>query len=188
MYFNLSNENKNKSGVYRITNIKNNRVYIGSTIQTFEERYYEHVKSLRKNKHSNKFLQRDFNLHKEEDYIFKLTEIVLGTESEIRGREQVYLDLYYDAANKCYNLNKFAISKGPWSNNPDQTKAKISKSVKAYYANNPDAREKILTRSKSESHIKQFLENSFTPEAKAKRIKNTYFIHDCICIFLFNLW
>jgi len=62
-----------KSGIYKILNIKNNKVYIGSTTN-FNKRKNEHLKRLRKNKHENKYLQRAFNKYKEDNIKFELIE------------------------------------------------------------------------------------------------------------------
>ena len=58
--------------VYKILNLKNNRVYIGSTVD-FEIRKAEHLGQLRSNKHINRFLQSDFNIYGEENFSFSLS-------------------------------------------------------------------------------------------------------------------
>jgi len=49
-----------KSGVYKITCLANNRVYIGSS-NNIHRRIIEHKSDLKLNKHHNRFLQKDYN-------------------------------------------------------------------------------------------------------------------------------
>ena len=51
---------KKISGVYKITIIVNNKIYIGSAVSIYE-RYYTHIGHLRKGKHRSKHLQSSFN-------------------------------------------------------------------------------------------------------------------------------
>lgn len=55
--------------VYRITNIKTKKVYIGST-GDFEIRRMEHLSQLRQGKHCNRYMQREFNEYKESSFRF----------------------------------------------------------------------------------------------------------------------
>jgi len=47
---------KKKNVIYKITNIINNKIYIGSAAY-YDKRIGDHVSNLRKNKHHNKYLQ-----------------------------------------------------------------------------------------------------------------------------------
>ena len=100
--------NSLKSGVYKLTNKKNNRLYIGSA-KEFKERWNQHTASLRRNKHHNKYLQADFNKCGEETFVFEVIEVIEGTKDDRIIVEQRYIDLHYDKS-KCYNLNKDASS------------------------------------------------------------------------------
>ena len=73
-------------GIYRIVNLKNSKIYIGSTTN-FSRRRKEHVKRLRSNKHNNKHLQASFNKFGEENFKFEILE---KTEDLI-VREQYYI-------------------------------------------------------------------------------------------------
>jgi len=97
-----------KSGIYKLTNKNNNKVYIGSA-KRFKERWNQHAASLRRNKHHNKYLQADFNKCGEEAFVFEVLEVVEGTKQDRLIAEQRFIDLYY-GKNKCYNLNKDASS------------------------------------------------------------------------------
>lgn len=43
MKFNIEKENLNKTGVYKITNLINGKFYIGSTSNSFYNRYHQHL-------------------------------------------------------------------------------------------------------------------------------------------------
>lgn len=48
--------NSNSGGVYKISNLTNGRIYIGSTYR-FKKRYTNHNNQLKSNSHKNTFLQ-----------------------------------------------------------------------------------------------------------------------------------
>jgi len=90
---------ENKAGVYKIESIINNkRIYIGSSI-TILNRKWQHLSSLRRNKHHSKKLQRHFNKYGEDDLVFS---VVLYCEvEEVLQKEQEYLDLFSPYFNNC---------------------------------------------------------------------------------------
>lgn len=101
------------SGIYKITNIINNKFYYGST-NNFKERRADHFSELRNNKHKNSHLQNSFNKHKEKNFIFEVIEN-LSVEF-LQTIEQVYLDKYWDDGVRCYNISKFADCPGRGEN------------------------------------------------------------------------
>lgn len=60
-------------GVYSITNILNNKKYIGKSDNIYV-RWDEHRKDLNKGVHYNKHLQRAWNKYGEENFIFEIIE------------------------------------------------------------------------------------------------------------------
>lgn len=88
-----------KSGVYKITNIKNGKFYIGSSID-INTRWRRHKSDLRNENHPNLYLQRAWNKYGERYFIF---ELCLET-NDLRAVEQKLLDGYFGSAD-CYNLN-----------------------------------------------------------------------------------
>lgn len=46
--------------IYKITNILNNKVYIGQTMQFIEKRITYHFSYLKRNQHSNQYLQKSY--------------------------------------------------------------------------------------------------------------------------------
>lgn len=97
-------EQGNKAGVYRIVNLKNGRVYIGSTSR-FKDRANGHKGNLVYKRHKNTFLQNDFNKCGEEHFVFEVVEVVMEKEERLK-REQFYIDQHYDEQKNCYNLRK----------------------------------------------------------------------------------
>lgn len=61
------------SGIYKITNIENNKVYIGSSKDIYQ-RWTRHRSDLSKNKHHSIHLQRAWNKFGENKFIFEILE------------------------------------------------------------------------------------------------------------------
>lgn len=62
-----------KSGIYTITNLLDNKIYIGYATN-FRKRKGDHISNLRKNKHKNIHLQRAFNRDGESNFKIELLE------------------------------------------------------------------------------------------------------------------
>lgn len=90
-----------KSGTYIIENIKKERFYLGST-KDFNKRKYNHWRLLKSNKHTNAYLQADWNKQSPEDFVFR---ILKRTPIDwVLHEEQILLDKFYDNQNRCYNF------------------------------------------------------------------------------------
>ncbi len=87
--------------VYRILNIRNKRVYIGST-NDFDIRRQEHLGQLRKKKHINRFLQSDFNDFKEESFVFEIVFDYFKTRESMLLKEY---ELILKTQGKNYNIH-----------------------------------------------------------------------------------
>jgi group I intron endonuclease len=119
-----------KSGIYKITNVLNNRVYIGSA-REFKERWKNHQRSLINNKHQNKYLQNDFNkyylLNGNHDFlVFEILELLEGDKRQRTLKEQYYVDKYYDQQKECYNIKKEVLMSDPFYKHNNETKKKLS--------------------------------------------------------------
>lgn len=101
-----------KAGIYRIRNILNGRVYVGSTIN-LKTRLRNHLAMLKAGRHSNSFLSRDFKKCGENSFIFEILEFI-DDSGVLLMVEQKYLDELYDNCNNCYNMRKTATT-GDWS-------------------------------------------------------------------------
>lgn len=76
------------SGIYKITNTKNGKCYIGQTTN-LKTRWQHHRANLRSNKHSNRYLQFAFNKYGEK--YFKYEIICRCEESELDNAERYYI-------------------------------------------------------------------------------------------------
>ena len=79
----------NVCGIYKITNIKNNRIYIGSS-KNILQRWKTHIKELENNNHKNIYLQYDWNEYTKDCFIFEILEEC--SEDTRYSVEQIYLN------------------------------------------------------------------------------------------------
>ena len=91
-----------ETGIYKIKNKTNNKVYIGSAYN-LHLRLYNHCYLLRRNEHHNPHLQSAWNKYKEENFEFSIIEFC--DKEKILDREQIWIDHYksYDQ-NIGYNM------------------------------------------------------------------------------------
>jgi len=91
--------------IYRITNMINNKYYIGSA-ESFARREWQHENDLKRNAHKNPHLQASWNKYGGDAFVFEVLEEIPEGESQLAW-ENKYLSLY--AANyDCYNINQNA--------------------------------------------------------------------------------
>lgn len=94
------------SGIYKITNKLNNKMYVGSSINIYT-RFYEHQKMLEKGIHHSIKLQNSYNKAKDKSiYEYSIIEKV-DDVSNLKDREQYYIDLY-DSYYNGYNCREKA--------------------------------------------------------------------------------
>jgi group I intron endonuclease len=74
--------NLNKSGIYSITNIINNKIYIGSA-KSFSNRWNKHKSDLMANRHHSNHLQNAWNMYKPNNFEFKIIEIIENVKNLI---------------------------------------------------------------------------------------------------------
>lgn len=86
----MKHKNYNIQGIYKITNIVNKKIYIGSAIN-IRKRKNVHFCHLRKNKHHSKYLQNSYNKHGKDNFIFEILELVFD-KHKLLEIEQYYLD------------------------------------------------------------------------------------------------
>jgi group I intron endonuclease len=109
-----------KSGVYKITNVKNGKFYIGSA-KDIDRRWWEHKNDLKKNKHINPKLQHAWDFYGETNFDFIILENVI--ESELFKREQFYLDMFKPYMRDIgYNITPTAGGGDNFTHNPNKEK------------------------------------------------------------------
>ena len=91
-------------GIYCIENITNNRKYIGQSVDV-ERRFREHRNALKKGKHINKFLQRDWVKCTEDSYKIYIIEECL---SDVLNELEIYYIYFYKTCNNKFGYNMTA--------------------------------------------------------------------------------
>ena len=97
--FNIPAELKHKSGIYRISQNIDTKIYVGSA-DNFGGRFHRHTNRLKKDKHENRYLQNFYNKYSEATFTLELVELVEDL-SLLLDREQFWLD-----ETKCYERDK----------------------------------------------------------------------------------
>ena len=78
-----------KPGVYKITNLLNSKIYVGSSVNIYN-RMHLHFSKLRKGKHHNLHLQNAFNKYGRENFSFEI--LILCPKEYLEKAEQWFLD------------------------------------------------------------------------------------------------
>ena len=88
--------------VYKIKNLVNNKVYIGSTVNT-KNREYKHFWMLNKGIHDNEHLQKSFNKYGSKNFVFEIVETC--EEKDLFIKENYYIEFFKSNTFECgYNL------------------------------------------------------------------------------------
>lgn len=128
MKFNYSEEELQKFGIYSITNIVNNKKYIGSTAKSFNSRWKKHITNLKNGGHASHHLQNSWNKYGENNFEFKIEEVVDSLEN-LLNLERDYI-AKYDSYNNGYNENPDP-NFSPMLNK--NTQEKVSEGMKKYW-------------------------------------------------------
>ena len=97
-----SEADNSNCGIYKITNLKNNKGYIGQSTD-IKTRWKNHKLELKNNAHRNSHLQNAFNKYGEEAFEFRILEET--TEENLDDAEEYWIN-YFNSTNpeKGYNL------------------------------------------------------------------------------------
>ncbi|AEO93840.1 homing endonuclease [Bacillus phage G] len=147
-------------GIYCIKNIKNNKVYIGSS-SNMKYRWSRHKSDLNCNRHDNKHLQNSWNKYGENNFIFISLEEIEG--DKLTEREQFYIDKYNSMD------IKFGYNKREASNNgspSEETKRKMSISARNRPKISEETKKKI-----SENNKKMWASGKMSNVVKANKEK-----------------
>ena len=164
--------------VYEIKNINTGKKYIGST-KNFKKRISSHFCKLRKNKHSNTYLQNSFNKNGRES--FKVRVIHECKLAERQKLEQEVFDIYLetDSWDCLYNIAKDAEAPMKGMEFSEEVLQKKSEVMTEMWKN-PEYREKIIRiqkkRCNTKEYKKEFSKRSKEfwkdPETKLKQSKS----------------
>lgn len=124
-----------KSGIYQILNLTNQKCYVGSS-KDIIRRFSWHRGMLKRNKHTNKHLKNAWNKDLENNFVFRILEIVDNpTKDRLEEREDYWID-YYDSMNEGRGYNKQKAQQGSfsekWKNNCKKDFA-IAKTVEYFF-------------------------------------------------------
>jgi group I intron endonuclease len=118
--------------IYKITNTKNQKVYIGQTIQKPCVRFAAHVKELNANKKKNGKFQNAWNKYGKDNFKF---EVILECEaSRLDEYERFYIALFDSFVNG-YNATIGGKQCMEQRRHTDGTKAKLSEHLKRMWNN-----------------------------------------------------
>lgn len=113
------------SGVYKIKNETNGKVYVGST-NNFTKRWFKHRALLRHNKHQNSHLQAAWNKYGESSFTFSIIEEC--PIDSLLSREQFYIDTLHPEYNQTMIAGKVEMT--------EERRKKLSDSLNKIYAEN----------------------------------------------------
>jgi len=103
-YTNYKKINIMTIGIYKITNMVNNKYYIGSS-NNIEKRIQEHKCGLSQNKHHNKHLQAAYNKYGAINFTFEIIDFIKKDRiNSLYDLEQFYLDAVPNWS-KVYNIS-----------------------------------------------------------------------------------
>ena len=134
-----------KGYIYKITNLKNGKFYIGSTLN-FENRKKSHLNSLKNKNHHNIYLSRAFEKYGEESFVFSYKEIEVEDKKHLQLLEERYINFCWNSG-KLYNVSKMGSGGDLISYHPnhDEIVKKTSDTNRKRYAKMTEEERKILS-------------------------------------------
>lgn len=133
----MAKRDKLNPAIYSITNISNNKRYIGSATR-LKERWRVHKYLLRKNKHFNNHLQSSWNKYGEENFNFEIIELI--TDCDISKlvdtliKKEEHFILYYNSNNPKFGYNHRTTCNSNLGNKmSEEQKIKLSIAKKGKY-------------------------------------------------------
>jgi len=137
----------NRMGVYKITNLINGKIYIGSSFD-MGKRWNRHLNELKSNKHHSQKLQRAFNKYGVNNFIFE--ELELCGKENLNEVEQFWLDKF-DSYNQGYNCSPNVKKPMLGKNHSNETK-KIMSSKRLGKILSEETREKLSLSNKGKKY------------------------------------
>jgi group I intron endonuclease len=110
-------------GIYKIVNVKNNKIYIGSSVN-LKSREKRHFWMLRKNIHDNNYLQHSYNKYGKDTFLFDIIEIC--SYEELIVKENFYINKY-NSNNLTFGYNLATVNEFRRNTFNNEVKIKLSK-------------------------------------------------------------
>ena len=111
-----------KTGIYKITNLKNNKIYIGQSVD-IGKRISNHKYKLKKNIHQNIYLQSSFNKYGIDNFSF---EIIEECNRDSLNNREMYWVKHYNSNDRGFGYNVQEPSDDKAYRVSDDTKIKLS--------------------------------------------------------------
>lgn len=119
------------SGIYGIFNVETGRVYVGQGTN-LKERRRSHFNLLKRGEHFNKHLQRSYDAHGRDCFLFKMLKDVPPSRRDLFYWEQYFVD-HYRATSSVYNMTAPACNPRLGGTHSTEARLAISKAKKLYW-------------------------------------------------------
>lgn len=158
--------------IYKITNLVNNKIYIGFTTKSKEDRWKRHISSMNNKKYASSLLYKAIKKYGKEN--FKIEELLSGnySKNELSELEKQYIKNLNSFSINGYNLNEGGQG-GNMYIRTKEIKEKISKTLLGHSYN------KGIPKT-SDHKIK-------LKEANLKLIENGYRLPFCKYVYQYDL-
>jgi group I intron endonuclease len=117
--------------IYRITNMANDKFYIGSA-DSFARREWQHKYALKRGVHKNPHLQAAWNKYGEEMFVFEVVEELPAGDDQLQWEDKWLKDCV--GKPNCYNVNTLATAPRLGLTLSEKTKQQLSESRKGKHA------------------------------------------------------
>lgn len=164
----------NNPGVYIIRCVKNNKLYVGSSVN-IKNRISRHFNDLLKQKHSSPQLQNSYNKYGNESFVVEIVEEFEKNEitlKELHRFEQKYLDEFKPyLKDNGFNTCRIAGSPSQYRLS-DERKKQISESLKGRVVSD-ETRKKISESRKGKTNPKDAIERMRLKKIGSKQSEET---------------
>lgn len=166
----------NKGGVYKIVNLLDKKMYIGSC-KAFKVRVTQHHSALKSRRHHNKHLQHAWNKHGEDSFLFEVLQVVEGDKKARTAAEQKHFD-ECENWTWTYNFKQKADCKDRscFSKTPEESSKRRSKASKAMWEDperrkaHSDRMKKVWSDPTYKDNIRQKMSERTCPEKAKQKI------------------
>lgn len=109
-------------GIYKITNILNGKMYIGSS-KEIKERKSSHFRNLKNGKHHSIYLQNAYDKYGKENFLFE--PVIDCLEKELKVYEDYYIGYYQPVYNMCKLSSRYTMTDELWLKLSNRNKGRI---------------------------------------------------------------